>query len=140
MRLQIESAKLEIGRPYVARVTLLAPGDNRVTGTAFTLTSDKPAVRQAYARATLDALNATVPDGCFFSLNHLGNATLGSWRVTMAVVRLSRRGQAEEQLIGAVSLKDNSDLAPVKAVLDATNRRWEKISVLAGVMTEQAAK
>lgn len=140
MRLQIESARLEIGRPYVARVSLTTPAGNRVTGTAFTLTSDKPAVRQAYARATLDALNTTVPDGCFFSLSHLGNATLGSWRVIMVVVRLSRRGQAEEQLIGAVSFKDNGELAPVKAVLDATNRRWEKISVLAEVITEQAAK
>ncbi len=140
MRLQVESVKIELGRPYVARVSLVGPGGTRVVGTAFTLTSDKSSVRQAYARATIDALNATLPEGYFFSLSHLGNATLGSWRVTVAVVRLSRRGQSEEQLVGAVSLKDNAELAPVKAVLDATNRRWEKISVLAEVMPQQTSK
>ena len=140
MRLQIESVKLEMGRPYVARVSLAGPAGSRVVGTAFALTTDKPSVRQAYARATVDALNSTLPDGYFFSLNHLGNATLGSWRITVAMVRLSLRGQGEEQLIGVVSFRDNAELAPVKAVLDATNRRWEKISVLAEVMTEQTSK
>ena len=101
-------------------VITLEWNDERYLGEAFGATSDSARPR-LLGEATLQAVEALSPRPLGLALDAIATTSLGTSRVAMAQVEMDG---APASLVGsALQMDDDPAAAPVRAVLDAVNRR-----------------
>lgn len=108
---------------HVRAEAVLVLEGNELTGMATGPATEQSTLR-AVARATLEAMEQTVPGRVVFDLDSV--QVVGDGQVERAVVSVtffSRDG--EEQLVGVSTVRDDPAHAVMRATLDALNRRVE---------------
>jgi hypothetical protein len=110
----------------VARVVLTGPSGEKVEASWIDEGGGAASLRRAIGQATVHAVGQCLKPGYVLALETVSALKLGSRRIVTAVVRIGSP-VTEEVLTGAVLTSDNPELAVVKAVLDALNRRLDRM-------------
>jgi len=111
----------------VANVVLTGPEGEKVEASWIDEGKGPASLRRAIGHATVHALGPCLQPGYGLSVESVSALKIGSRRIVTAVVKVVSP-TSEDVLTGAVLTSDNPDMAVVKAVLDALNRRLDRLS------------
>ena len=101
-------------------VITLEWNDQRYDGEAYGATTDSARPR-LLGEATLRAVEALAPASLHLALDAIATTRLGESRIAMAQVDME--GKSPPLVGSALQMDDDPAAAPVRAVLDAINRR-----------------
>jgi len=116
------------GQGKVTRVVLTGPLGEQVEASWIDEGKGSASLRRAIGQATVHALGFCLQPAYTLSLESVSALKVGSRTIVAAIVRLSDPS-SECVLSGAVLTSDNPEMAVVKAVLHAVNRRLDRISM-----------
>jgi len=110
----------------IARVVLTGPSGETIEASWIDEGRGPASLRRAIGQATVHALGLCLQPGYTLSVESVSALKLGSRRIVTAVVKIGSPA-SEDVLTGAVLTSDNPEMAVVKAVLDALNRRLDRM-------------
>jgi len=111
----------------VAHVVLTGPQGEKVEASWIDEGKGPASLRRAIGQATVHALGPCLQPGYSLSVESVSALKIGSRRIVTAVIKVISP-TSEDVLTGAVLTSENPDMAVVKAVLDALNRRLDRLT------------